>query len=144
MFVDAQLQLAAAQTLTASGASTNVVDFGAFQNRNITDGEGMAVFFNLPVAPASGGTYQLAIQTADDAAFTVNATTLSTTTLQAADLVAGKKGLLAIPALTTIQRYLRLNLTLGGTTPSITLNAYVEPIHFIDRSRTYKDNSPIQ
>jgi hypothetical protein len=144
VIVDAQLQLASAQTLSASGASNNIVDLGAFQNRNITDGEGMAVFFNLPTAPASGGTYQIQLQAADDTAFSVNLTTLSTITLQSTDLVAGKKGLIAIPALTTIQRYVRLNLTLGGTSPSITFNAYIEPIHFVDRVRTYKDNSPIQ
>lgn len=144
MFLDAQLYLAPAQTLTASGPSTNVFDGGGFQNRNLTDGEGLCLFYNLPVAPASGGTYAINLQGADDAAFTVNLVNFPTTTLQASDLVVGKKGIIAIPALTTMPRYLRVYFTLGGTTPSITINAAIEPIHMVDRFRTYKDNSPIQ
>lgn len=145
MIIDAQLALSSAQTLTASGNSQNVLDFGGYQNRNMTDGEGLAVYFNLPVAPASGGTYQIQTQGADDAAFTVNVTNGNTVTLNSAtDYVPGKKGIVSIPALTTQQRYFRLVYTLGGTSPSITINAYLEPIHMIDRFRTYLDNSRIQ
>ena len=144
MYVDAQLALAQGQVLTASGASNNAVDLGAFQNRNLADGEPLGLFFNLPAAPAAGGTYTIALQGADDAAFTVNQTTIASVTLTSNDLVAGKKGIVGIPTLSTTQRYIRAYFTLGGTSPSITINAYIEPNHFVDRFRTYKDNSPIQ
>jgi hypothetical protein len=144
MYLDAQLYLSPAQTLTASGPSTNVFDGGGFQNRNLTDGEGLCLFYNLPTAPVGTGTYSINLQGADDAAFTVNLVNYPTVTLQSTDLVVGKKGIIGIPALTTFPRYMRVYYTLGGTSPSITINAAIEPIHMVDRFRTYKDNSPIQ
>ena len=67
MINDAQLEYARAQTLSASGASTNKLDHGS--DRNIGIGEGMVVFIHVTAIDAASGneTYSVALRSdADD------------------------------------------------------------------------------
>jgi hypothetical protein len=130
MYVDKFLEFSRNQALTAKAASTNVIDLGV--DHDIGRGEPMAVTIHVGVsASANDGneTYTFTLQTDDNSSFS-SATNLTSITVAAADLVAGYKFFIGVPKAN--ERYLRMNYTLGGTTPTITLTSYLEPQNFID------------
>ncbi len=123
MLIDSRLEFSDGQALTASAASTNIVDLG--QDRDI--GPGRTLYLVLTVDVAADGTtgnetYAVALET-DSAADFSSATVLVSRTIAAADLAAGSQHV--IPVTLTNERYLRVNYALGGTTPSVTLNAWL-------------------
>lgn len=138
MIIDAELQLSDAQALTATAASTNLIDLGV--DRDIGKGEPLALVITVDVALAgTSPTFQPAIQTDDNAAFS-SATTLLTGQSYSA-LAAGAKIVLPIPD--TNERYLRANYTLGGTSPTITVTAVVQPMSTIQNDAIYADGFAI-
>jgi hypothetical protein len=139
MFVDAQQLFSDAQALVATAVSTNVLDLSS--DRNIGQGEPMAVVINVDVAAdvASGDeTYQFDVQ-ADDAAafaspiviarrvFAVTGAPSEPTSRLAAD----SRVVIPIGSDLSPERALRVNYTLGGTTPSITVTTYLQPMSMI-------------
>lgn len=144
MIQDALLQFSDAQALTATAVSTNVIDLFANangQNSNIMDGTPMAVM----IAPSVGAdsttgdeTYAVSLQTDDNSGFS-SPTTLGTMTFTAAQLKAGiSPAYFGVPS-GTYERYIRLNYTLGGTTPSMTIDAFLTPLSAIPKySKYYK------
>ncbi len=123
MLIDSRLEFSNAQALTASAASTNVVDLG--QDRDIGPGRPLWVVITVDVAADSttgDETYAIALETDDNAGFS-SATTLLSRTIAAADLFLGSQHV--IPVTLTNERYLRLAYSLGGTTPSLTVNAWL-------------------
>lgn len=142
MIMDAQLLFSDAQALTSTAASTNLVDLGA--DRNIGQGEPMAVMINLDVAADAASadeTYTAAIQTDDNSSFS-SATTLETLTITRGD-AAGTKYFHVFKPDTLVERYLRINYTLGGTTPSVTVTAHMVPLSFIEKYNSYADGFTI-
>jgi hypothetical protein len=134
MFIDSLLLFSDAQALTATAASTNVIDLS--QDRDIGVGEPMSVVLVLDVgADATTGdeTYSVAIQT-DDADTFGSASTLGTFTITRGT-AAGT--LFEFPLPDTNERYLRLNYTLGGTTPTVTVTAFLQPKSMVQQSRYY-------
>jgi hypothetical protein len=130
MMLDAQLQFSAAQALTATAVSTNVLDLGVA--RQIAIGEPLSILLCVIVAAdftTANETYQIDIQTDDNSAFS-SATTLSSTILTAAQLTLGAVHAINMPR-TNMERYLRLNYTLGGTTPTVTLSTWLQPTNMI-------------
>jgi hypothetical protein len=135
MLLDAQLQFSAAQALTATAVSTNVIDLGAV--RQIGVGEPLSILVCVIVAAdftTANETYQIDIQTDDNSAFS-SATTLSSTILTAAQLTLGAVRAIAVPRY-NMERYLRLNYTLGGTTPTVTLSTWLQPTGMISELPT--------
>lgn len=127
--------LSSNQALTATAASTNIRNFGNI--RNISDGTPMSVMFTVKVAAdftTGDETYAFAIQT-DDASGFGSALTLVSRTIAASVLTAGYVFSLPIPTGET-EQYLRVNYTLGGTTPSITIDANIVPTDSIPTPRT--------
>lgn len=123
MLIDSRLEFSDGQALTATAASTNVINLS--QDRNIGPGRTMYVVLTVDVAAdytTEDETYAVAVQTDDNAAFS-SATTIASRTIAAADLAAGAKHVIGFPYAN--EQYLRLNYTLGGTTPSVTLNAWL-------------------
>ena len=121
MITDAQNLFSSAQDLSATGASTNYIDLS--QDRDIGVGEPLNVVLTINVAAdftTGDETYAVAIQTDDNTSFS-SATNLLSYTFTAADRAAGAQIVLPFPH--TNERYVRLNYTLGGTTPSVTLTA---------------------
>ena len=123
MYIDSLLEFSRAQALTASGASTNIIDLGS--DRDI--GPGRPLWVVVAAAGAARNTtgaetYSIALQTDDNAAFS-SPTTIATVAPAAASLTAGARLVIGMPFAN--ERYLRLNYTLGGTTPSVTLNAFL-------------------
>ena len=56
---------------------------------------------------------------------------------------AGDKFVLAVPADQSGERYLRLSYTLGGTTPSVTVTAFLIPHNMVHNYVQYADGFTI-
>ncbi len=144
MILDGQNQYSDAQAFSGAGAvvSTNVIDHG--QDRDIGIGEPMAVVVNTTVAPDNGDgdeTYVVDLQVAIDEAFTVPVV-IATLTIDRDDAV-NRIYALGVPADSSFLRFSRLNVTLAGTTPSITIDAHLIPQSGIENFRDYPDNVTI-
>lgn len=141
MIPDAQQLFSDAQALSATAVSTNVIDLGV--DRDLGKGEPMAVVVCVDVAAdftTGDETYQIDIQTGSTATPTkviarrIPVVTASNTT---SDLGLGK--ILVIPLPHDVDRYLRINYTLGGTTPTVTLTTFLQPMSMIQSDTQYAD-----
>lgn len=122
-YVDARLEFSSAQALTATADSTNVVDLTQ-SARQIGAGQPMWVHFNVTVAAdvANGDeTYQFNIATGSATSL---GTQISTMTIPRATLVAGYTFSMAVPV-ERMERYVGVEYVLGGTSPSVTVDAYM-------------------
>jgi hypothetical protein len=142
MFVDAQTLFSDAQALTVTAASTNLIDFGS--DRDMSKGEPLDVVIVVDVAAdgtTTDETYSFAIQTDSDVAFG-SATTLASRAITYGELTLGS--IHTIPVPNTNERYMRLYYTLGGTTPTVTVTAFLQPHALVEESRvTYPDGFTI-
>jgi hypothetical protein len=142
-YLDAQLTLSDSQALTATAASTNVIDFGSLVG--VAGGEPLAVVINVEVAAdntTGNETYSVALQTDGDVAFG-SAQTVGTFTIPAGAAAGTTVCLPFIPNAAFSEQYYRLNYTLGGTTPTVTLSAYVVPLNMVDTYYAHPDNITI-
>lgn len=126
MYIDSRLEFSDAQALTATAASTNVIDLSS--DRDIGSGQPLWLVVQFDVALAgTTPTFQAALQTDDNAAFSSATTLISGEQLSSA--AAGTRQVLAIPFAN--EQFLRVNYTLGGTTPTATVSAWLtseEPV----------------
>jgi hypothetical protein len=137
MKVDAQLQFSDDQALTATANSTNIVDLGA--DNNIGIGQAMGVLIIVKVAAdntTTNETYTVTVTTDDNAAFSSETTLVAATTLAAGSAI-GTRIIIPIAPNATAERYLRLTYTLGGTTPTVTLDAWLTPIDLIPHQQYF-------
>jgi hypothetical protein len=135
MLLDKQLEFSSAQAITADAVSTNVIDLASA--RQIGLGQAMSILICVIVAAdATTGdeTYSFELQTDDNSAFS-SATTLSDTDIPRASLTAGSIHAIALPR-AGLERYIRLNYDVGGTTPTITVSAYLQPTDMIQGAYT--------
>lgn len=123
--LDSLLEFSDAQALTATAASTNTVDLQS--DRNVGRGQDLYVAIYLDGSAADGAnadeTYVVDLQTDDNDSFS-SATNVQQVAIPRGS-AQGSKFVMRVPNDT--ERYLRLNYTLGGTTPSVTLSAYITP-----------------
>lgn len=143
MYIDSQLLFSDAQAVTADAASTNLVDLGVA--RNLFDGEPLAVVVQVDVAADVANadeTYEFEIQTDDNASFS-SATDLLAHVIAGASLTAGSVHVLPVPVGASVERYLRLRYDVGGTTPSITVTAFLQPLSMVQKYKSYADNITI-
>ena len=120
--VDARLELSSAQALTASADSTNVIALTTA--RQVGAGKPLFVHFNVTVAAdgtTTDETYAFGVATG---AATSLGTVLATRTIGYATLVAGYNFSMQVPQ-DGVLRYLGVEYVLGGTSPTITIDAYV-------------------
>jgi hypothetical protein len=135
MLLDAQLQFSAAQAITADAASTNSIDLGAV--RQIAIGQPLVILVCVIVAAdATTGdeTYSFELQTDDNSAFR-SATTLMDTDIPRAQLTLGSIHAIPVPR-AGLERYIRLNYDVGGTTPTITVSAWLQPADMVQGAYT--------
>lgn len=140
MFLDAQALFSDAQALTASAASTNIMDLGVA--RNVFDGEPMAVLMTVDVAAdtASGNeTYAFSIQCDDNSGFSSATSLINAHAISGSALTLGSQHIIPIPVGQTVEQYLRVYYTLGGTTPSVTVTATLMPLSMISKRKFYAD-----
>lgn len=142
MNLDAQGLFSDAQALTATAASTNLIDFGV--DGNIGIGEPMSVVLVLDVAAddtTGDETYAVALQVDDNASFS-SAAQIGSATITRGD-AAGTRYVIPVPQDETGEQYMRINYTLGGTTPTVTVTAFLTPSSGIDNYVKYADGFTI-
>lgn len=122
MIIDKRLQVSTLQALTANAPSTDVIDLGS--QRLIGPGDPMWWVIAARVGLAgTTPTLAVAVQTDDAGGFPSPATLFTSQTLAAADFPTGK--FLILPMAFNNERFLRLNYTLTGTTPTATVDAWL-------------------
>jgi hypothetical protein len=134
MLYDAQTLLSDAQALTATANSANVYDCGS--DRNIGIGEALGVRVTVDVAAdgtTGDETYTVKVVTDDNAALS-SATDVTGAVSIPRGSAAGSTFIIPIPPNTTMERYIGLTYTLGGTTPTVTVTAAILPMSMIDVS----------
>lgn len=135
MILDAHQQFSDAQALTATAASTNYVDLGV--DRDMGKGEPLAVVITVGTALAgTSPTFQPSIETDDNSSFSSASTII--TGQSYSSLAAGAK--IVVPLPHTNERYVRVKYTLGGTSPTATVDAYLQPMSMIDSNDAYYAN----
>lgn len=120
MIIDSLLNVSRSQVVTANAASTDVIDTGAGQ-QPIGPGERVWLICVIKAVSGTSPTLQISLQSATDAAFTTPITGVSSGVI--APPVAGQRIALAVPM--TNARFLRANYTVGGTSPSFTIDAFL-------------------
>jgi hypothetical protein len=137
-FLDKQTRLGSAQAFSASGATTDYYD--ASSARNLGDGEPMALVFTVTTGAdytTTDETYTFALQCDDNTGFSTPLTCESRTVSAASSgLVAGTQVVLPIPT-GLVEQYVRGYLTLGGTTPSISVTTDIVPMSFVRKPKDY-------
>lgn len=126
MILDAQNSFSRNQAVTGAttSGSTDVIDLSQV-NRQIGVGEQLYLVVNVKVA-AGGTTPTMAVllQTDDNSSFSSATTVFTGPTLAAAALTAGAQFVYQLP-ITGYEQYLRAAYTLGGTSPTITVDAHL-------------------
>ena len=141
MYIDSLLKLSDAQALTATADSTNVIDLSS--DRDIGKGEAMAFVVSVGVAADvadADETYSFQLETDDNAAMT-SSTIVAGGAVAGALLTAGS--LHAFPIAITNEQFLQGVYTLGGTTPSVTVDSWVAPLADVQQYVQYADNITI-
>jgi hypothetical protein len=136
MYMDAQQIYSDAQALTATANSTNVIDHGS--DRNIGLGEPLAVVVVVDVAldgTTGDETYTVKLVTDDNAALS-SATDVTPAYSLPRGSAIGTKFIIPVPPNTTMERYSGLTFTLGGTTPTGTVTAFLTKADMADTSGT--------
>ncbi len=140
MYIDSQLKLSDAQALTATALSDNV----APMNDSLGIGEPLSVVISVSVAADIANadeTYQFAIETDLDELFG-SPTILSTKIVPAADLTVGDKVIMPIDH-SNLEGFVAMRYTLGGTTPSVTVDCQIMPTSMADSTVDYADGFDI-
>lgn len=118
--MDAQTLFSDAQALTATAASTNYYDAGA--SRNLGAGKTLKLLVDITAVGGTSPTLTVALEGADDTAFTTNKITIDTVTPTLTSGTAYGFVRMAIPS-HTAKRYFRVYYTAGGTNPTATVTA---------------------
>ena len=110
MFIDKSLQVSDAQAVTASAASTDVIDFGqANPNTGMDDRSSMVITVDEAAAATGAATVTISVQdSADNSTFADVAVTAA---IGKATLVAGYQHVIPMP--TKLRRYCRVYYTVA-------------------------------
>lgn len=132
--IDAFLRYSDGQALTATAVSTNVIDHSS--DRNLGIGTPLVAVI-IPSVALAGTTPTLyaELETSDTEAFTV-ATVVSRSGSYTA-LAIGEKIILNLPPDSRMQQYSRIRYTLGGTTPTVTVDAFLTKLDMIGTEGVY-------
>lgn len=156
MYVDNELVLSDAQTVTATAVGTNVIDLGVAQS--IGNGEPMAVLFVIDsdaVQTGSDEDYTFEVEyssTADQSAgyITIGRRLYESGTpaapAQDADLlVVGYRFAIPIPPTGAgdDEQYLGVRYTIAGAAADVDVTAYLTPMSMIDATVDYADGFAI-
>lgn len=143
MILDAELQFSNAQAVTASAASTNIVDLG--EPRNIGVGEDLYILINSTVAMTdlgSDSTVTVTLETDSDVAFGSPTLAAQTVGVFAATSAAGTKLIAKLQPNAINERYLRVYYTVaGGNLTTGSFDAHI--VKDIDAFTAYPDNITI-
>lgn len=124
MWVDSRLEFSDAQAVTVDVASTNLIDLTGVALQ-VGVGQPLWVVMTLDVVASDGDadeTYSVELETDAAAAFASRALLASQEIVRGS--VAGSKFALAVPV-ADMERFLRLTYNVGGTTPTMTISAFL-------------------
>lgn len=156
MYIDKLLKLSDAQALTATAVGTNVVDIEVA--RGVGNGEPIAVVFSVGVAAdqtTGDEDYTFDVEYATSAAQDAGAQLMGrrifesgtpTAPAQDADLlVAGFVFAIPLPPTTGDEDgdFIGIRATLAGTSPTITIDAWIAPLCDVSQYVAYADNVTI-
>ena len=156
MILDSQAQFSDAQALTATAVGTNVIDLS--QDRSIGNGEPMAVVITVGVAAdqtTGDEDYTFQVEYASNAAQSTGRQLIGEriyesgtpgAPAQDADLlVVGYRIVIPLPPTTLAEseQFIGIRYVLAGTTPTITCDAHLVPLSFVDASVDYADGYAI-
>ncbi|HHQ5767871.1 TPA: Bbp16 family capsid cement protein [Klebsiella pneumoniae] len=114
MLLDQQALISAAQAITATAASTNVIDTGS--NKDVGKYGDIPLLIQVVEGFNNLTSLTVTVQTDDNSAFSSAADVLSMT-IPLASLVLGYKSpVITLPM--KMERYIRLNYTVTGTAPT--------------------------
>lgn len=114
MLLDQQALFSAAQAITATAASTNVIDTGS--NKDVGKYGDIPLLIQVVEGFNNLTSLNVTVQTDDNSAFSSAADVLSMT-IPLASLVLGYKSpVITLPM--KMERYIRLNYTVTGTAPT--------------------------
>lgn len=145
MILDAQLQFADSQAVTADAVGENVIDLSVA--RSIGQGEPMGVVFIVEVAAdqtTGDEDYTFDVEYATNAAQTTGRELIGRRVFESgtpgapaqdADvLVAGFSFVIPVPPVSQSEdeRYLGIRCDVAGTSPTITYSAYLQPMSMIE------------
>lgn len=149
MVTDRNLLLADAQAITADAATTDTIALGK-TGLDVAIGETLALVFQVDVAAGYTGTnetYAFSVRTATAANGTSGAVTLSQSAAFAGNtLPAGKRIVLPIPpqAISATATHLAGYVDVSGTTPTITVTAFVMPLSMVQGDVYYASGYTVQ
>lgn len=128
MALDKQNEFSNAQAVTTTAASTNIIDLGA--NNNLGIGIAMAVVIHIQVAAdmtTGDETYRFDIETDSASAFS-SPTLILSKAVVGGSLGVGARVVVPVPPDKSMEQFIGLRYTTGGTSPSITIkSAYLIP-----------------
>ncbi|MEW6310779.1 hypothetical protein AUR59_020115 [Stutzerimonas balearica] len=138
--IDRFLQVSAAQAVTASAASTDVIDAGATKNasigRDIGAGTPLVMEFDVLTAPTAAGAATVTFSVQDSADNSSFADVVATKAVPIAELTAGKQVFLPLPP--GLRRYVRAYYTIG--TGPLTAGAFnAQVVDGANFQRAYPD-----
>lgn len=143
-FLDAQAQLCSAQAFSVDAVSENTYDSGAALVAT-PEGEPLGIGIHVTVAAdATTGdeTYEFQAIQSENADLS-NPDILAVIQPGRAILTVGSRHIILIPPGSKTKRYLGLNFNGGGTTPTITVDAFIGPLSTFGRWKTYGGGSII-
>lgn len=124
MIFDLTNKFSSEQAVTATAASTNVVDLGV-TSRDIGIGEVIPVWVGVDVDFAGLTSLQVSVQTDDTENFASAVTVVQTGAVLLADLKAGYEFAIQSIPKNVLGRYVRVNYTVVGTGTAGTITAGV-------------------
>lgn len=130
MILDKNTELSKQQALSATAYSTNTFDGGASPvGRDLGAGEPLVVHITIDVAAditTGDETYEFQLVQSANANLSSH-DVLESRVVPAASLKIGDTVQLPIPAGAIAKQYIGARYVLGGTTPSVTVTAYIQP-----------------
>lgn len=140
MYLDGKLQFSDSQALTGTSLvrATDCVDVSAARTAH---GVGEPLALVVISEAAMGGTsptITIALRTDDNASMSSATTMLTTAAIAGASFGVGAK--IVIPLANTNERYLEPAYTMGGTSPTATVSAYLQPLSMIQNNANYPDS----
>jgi len=138
MYVDAFTLVSDSQAVTADAVSTHTIDLSnVTPKRDVSVGEEIGFAVAIEVAAdftTTDETYVIqAIQSAN--ANLTSPDVIGQVTLSAAQRAAGS--LVFVPLSDVTKRYLGLNFDVGGTTPTVTVSAWLTSRKLFSKTHTY-------
>lgn len=139
MIIDAENRYSSAQSVAATAVSTNIIDHLA--DRNIGIGEPLVVVIVVTTAldgTTGDETYSAQLQADDNSGFS-SATSVGGAVSLTRGSVAGTKFYIPVPPDTLTERYSRINYTMGGTTPTGNVTAWLTLASMVQNTFDYAD-----